>query len=114
MPISGLVITLSEDAALRQAALAALQRQPAVSVGPLTGNRVPIVVDTIDDDADREVWEWLHTLPGIVLVNVAAVHFTESAMDPCASSESRAGRTTRLDAPHCNSCAGSSPHERAT
>jgi len=79
MPISGLVITLSDDARLRDAALAELSHHPAVSLGPLTGQRLPIVVETPDSDADRDVWEWLSALPGITLVNIAVVHFTDCA-----------------------------------
>jgi hypothetical protein len=86
MPISGLVITLTDDVDTGQAALAAMERHSAICVGQLTGLRLPIVVETPDSDADREVWEWLHTLPGVALVNVAVVHFNPLEPLPATSS----------------------------
>lgn len=89
MPISGLVITLAEDPPWRTAALAALRDHPAIEVGEPTANRVPVVVDTADEEEDRRLWEWLHALPGVVLVVVAFIHFEQGpnpADEPCSSS----------------------------
>ena len=82
MPISGLVITLADDAARRDAALAALRDHAAIDLGPQTGSRVPIVVETASDDEDRQVWEWLQSLPGVMQVDVAMIHFEEADGPP--------------------------------
>lgn len=81
MPISGLVITLSTDPRERRDALAALANHSAVECGETDDNRMPIVVDTPDSDADRAVWEWLHQQRGITFVDVAYVHFETDSKD---------------------------------
>lgn len=78
MPISGLVITLAECEQRRSAALAALQDHASISLGPQTGLRLPVVVETAHDDEDREVWEWLRSLTGVAQVDVAMIHFEEA------------------------------------
>lgn len=78
MPISGLVVTLSEDTQRRAAALAELRRHDAIEVGEVAGERVPIVVTSADSDEDRRIWDWLSALPGVLLVSVAYIHFEES------------------------------------
>jgi nitrate reductase NapAB chaperone NapD len=82
MPISGLVLTLAEDATRRQAALAALEQHPAIRVGQPAGHRLPIVVETADSQEDVQIWDWLHTLPGVVLVDVVMVHFDQPEAPP--------------------------------
>lgn len=81
MPISGLVVTLVDDPATRQGALATLRQHPAVDVGEPAGGRVPIVVDTFDENDDRLVWEWIHAIPGVTFVVVAYIHFDEDSSD---------------------------------
>ena len=77
MPISGLVITLSEKARERSVALAALAEDRRIEIGEATESRLPIVVDTPSSEEDRHVWEWLHNLPGVVFVDVACIHFDD-------------------------------------
>jgi hypothetical protein len=79
MPISGLLVTLVEDAATRMTALTTLRQHPAIDVGEPAGGRVPIVVETLDENEDRLVWEWLHAIPGVTFVVVAYIHFDEVA-----------------------------------
>lgn len=86
MPISGLAITLSAEPAARQAAVDALRNHPAITLGEFDSYRLPIVVETATSDDDREVWRWLQELHGVLVVDVACVHFTD---EPNADSGSR-------------------------
>ena len=79
MPVSGLVLTLSRNDAHRVDALAALGRHPSVDVGEAQGSRLPIVVDTDNSEDDRAVWEWLHTLPGVLFVDLVCADASEDA-----------------------------------
>lgn len=78
MPVSGLVLTLSEVLSDRQRAIDALKHEPAIHLGPIQGHRVPIVLDTPSSDADKTMWEWLHMLPGILFVDLVS---TDSSAD---------------------------------
>lgn len=77
MPISGLAITLSDDHAAREAAMTSLRAHSLITLGQREGHRLPIVVETPDSEVDRDVWDWLHALPGVRFVDVACVHFTD-------------------------------------
>ncbi|TVQ62275.1 MAG: hypothetical protein EA379_05430 [Phycisphaerales bacterium] len=79
MPVSGLVLTLSRNDADRAAALTALDRREGVSIGEPQGHRLPIVVDTPCSEDDRAVWEWLHTLPGVLFVDLVCADASEDA-----------------------------------
>ena len=70
MPVSGLVLTLSTDTLKRESALAALRRHRCIEIGQASEHRLPIAVDTPDSDADRQVWSWLHELPGVEFVDL--------------------------------------------
>jgi hypothetical protein len=80
VPVSGLVITLSEKDEERRAALSALQNESQIEVGEGAGRRLPIVVDTPSSIEDRRIWEWLHSLPGVRFVDVACVHFDDESV----------------------------------
>ena len=77
MPISGLVVTLSPDPQVREAACAAMRAHPALELGELLRGRAPVVVESSDENEDRLVWEWLHALPGVEMVVVAFIHFDD-------------------------------------
>jgi hypothetical protein len=77
MPISGLVVTLTEDLAQQEAALSAMRKHPAFELGERRHNQVPLVVETVGDEDDRLMWEWLYALPGVAMVVVAFVHFDD-------------------------------------
>lgn len=79
MPISGLVVTLADDPSAREVCLAALRDHPALETGALAGGRIPVVVDSSDEDEDRLIWEWLHLLPGVLLVVVAYISFDDDS-----------------------------------
>lgn len=73
MAISGLIITArtADDANALAAELAA---DPRFECGQLRGNRLAAVLDTTDDAGDEDICRWLWTRPGVVLVDVAAIH----------------------------------------
>jgi nitrate reductase NapAB chaperone NapD len=75
MPISGLVVTLSRDPHLRELALAAINREPRIETGVMEAGRLAIVVETDSPDDDRDVWQWLGSLPGVDFVDVALIGF---------------------------------------
>ncbi|TWU24069.1 hypothetical protein Pla52o_19920 [Novipirellula galeiformis] len=80
MPISGLVVTLSDNATERADVLSSLRRDPRIELGinepeQQHAVRIPIVVDTPSNDEDKQVWQWLNRLPGVVFVDVALVGF---------------------------------------
>jgi nitrate reductase NapAB chaperone NapD len=79
VPVSGLVLTLSRDPDDAAAALCALRGHPAIEVGRAQGQRLPIVADTRAEEEDKAVWEWLHTLEGVLFVDLVSA---DSSDDP--------------------------------
>lgn len=77
MPISGLIVHLSENRTLQHAALAAMREHPALELGEQRRNQLALVVESACEEEDRLTWEWLHALPGVTMVVVAFVHFDE-------------------------------------
>ena len=80
MAISGLVIT-TRTFPERVALAEALGQDQRFTLGPAKANRLTAVLDLPDrPDApgadDEDVCRWLWTLPGVVLVDVAAIHLT--------------------------------------
>ena len=86
MPISGLVVTLSDNPVLQQAALAAMREHPALELGERTRNQIALVAESACEQEDRLIWEWLHALPGVAMVVVAFIHFDD---EPGAESDSQ-------------------------
>lgn len=77
MPVSGLVVSLHDDARLRAETLEMIRKEPRITVGLADGGRVAIVLDTTSGEQDREVWNWLHSLSGVALLEVAYVGFDQ-------------------------------------
>lgn len=82
MPISGLVLTLSSESRLRDAALRALSDHRSIEPGNAERNRLPIVVDTPTSYDDKGVWEWLHELPGVLFVDLVCTDNSEDEITP--------------------------------
>ena len=93
MPVSGLILSLNDDRRLRDGALEAIKHHNAVSLGEMQGQRLPIVVDTPDSDADREVWRWLHELPGVLFVDLVCTDASDDAPEQTDHPLNRTGRT---------------------
>lgn len=73
--ISGLVVTLSTDAALSRDAVRTLRSHNQLTVGEEWGRWVPVSIEADDDEACREIHDWITTLDGVVYVDVVAVTF---------------------------------------
>ncbi|MCA9263469.1 MAG: hypothetical protein KDA60_06450 [Planctomycetales bacterium] len=88
MPVSGLVVSLCDEAGPRAETLDEIGREPRITVGTLTGQRLAVVLDTESADDDRRLWDWLHALPGVAFVDVAFVGFglDENASTPRSTS----------------------------
>ena len=79
MAISGLVVTLSDDAA-GAAVLSVLATNPQLTLGERFGRRVAVVAETPSVHADRDLFDELRSTPGITQVDVTFVHLdTEPA-----------------------------------
>jgi hypothetical protein len=81
MPISGLVVTLTDNPVLQQAALAAMREHPALELGERSCNQFALVVESAGEEEDRLIWEWLHALPGVAMVVIAFIHFDDEPGD---------------------------------
>ncbi len=77
MPISGLVITLSNDPALAEQALAFLNGDRRIELGERRGPCQPIVVDTTDLHEDHRLRAQVCEQDGILKVDVTFVGFDE-------------------------------------
>lgn len=73
MPVSGLVLSLCDDVAVRDTTLAMIEREPLITTGPCRANRLAIVLDTPSSEEDKRLWNWLNSLPGTILLEVAFV-----------------------------------------
>ena len=65
MPVVGAVFHLSQDAALRGAALATLRGDPRITLGALDGDNQPLVLETASAAEDRAAWRHLGEIEGI-------------------------------------------------
>ncbi|MCA9135767.1 MAG: hypothetical protein KDB00_03385 [Planctomycetales bacterium] len=75
MPVSGLVLSLSEDSQLRDDTCALIENEPRITVGVCEHNRLAIVLDTQSKHEDQQVWDWLASLAGVSMIQVAFVGF---------------------------------------
>ncbi|MCL4196465.1 MAG: hypothetical protein KJZ69_03140 [Phycisphaerales bacterium] len=77
MPISGLVLTISPDARMRESLLAALSARREISLGRCEAQRLAVATDTADEDSDRALWRWLEAQPGVKHIDLVFVHFDD-------------------------------------
>lgn len=83
MPISGVLVTLVEDAESRAAAIAAIEGQGAFTPGPASGRWLPVAMEASGDRECRAWHDWLMSLPGVAFVDVVAVNFeADEPADP--------------------------------
>jgi hypothetical protein len=78
MITSGLVITLSADAALAAQAVAAISARPEFMPGERNARWLPVAMEAHDDAESRNLHDWLHALPGVEYVDVVSVNFEGS------------------------------------
>ena len=79
MAISGLVLTLTDDPAGQAQAILSLAAMPELELGDLTGMRLPVVAETPHQGADRDLFERLQAMPGVLYADVAYVWFEPDA-----------------------------------
>lgn len=78
MPISGLVLTLSDHPTQRQSALDQLALDPRLTLGEIQRNRLPVVADTETvRQGTNLVREELLDIPGVIFVDVVSVDFSD-------------------------------------
>ncbi len=79
MPISGLVIVLNGDDAASSAAVELIRANSFFTVPPgHTASRVPAVLETMTESESRAQIDWARDLPGVAIVEVAYVHFSDT------------------------------------
>ena len=78
--IAGVVATLSDDARHSNATIGAMKSSPNMEVGEFTetSRRIPITIDSADQDEMEAMTRWLQDRPGVLFVDVVFVHFEES------------------------------------
>ena len=77
MPVSGLVITLSEDEDRAAEAVARLREDPRLTVGVRNGRKLAATSETASPSEDPELLRTLESDPGIVAANVVFIGFDE-------------------------------------
>ena len=77
MIISGLLLTLSEDAPLADRAEAALRARPEFTLAERSQRWLPVAIEVENVRASRDLHDWLNTLPGVEFVDVVQVNFEE-------------------------------------
>lgn len=75
---SGLVLTLNADPAVARQAQALLQSRPELTLGECNQRWLPLVAETPDVPASRDLHDWLNQLPGVEFVDVVHVSFEDA------------------------------------
>lgn len=78
MPVSGLILTLADDPARADAALADLVCDDRFDLGTRSGLRQPVTLTTDDRGEDRACWDWLQSHSDIDFVDVVCVFFDDA------------------------------------
>ena len=79
MAVSGIVVTLASEPGLAEQALASLLADPRLTLGERFGLRLAAVAETDSPRADRDLWDELHAMPGVVHVDVTFVALDQPA-----------------------------------
>lgn len=96
MPVSGLVVTLSADAALAAGAVSMLRCLPGVELGERRDARLPVVTEAASSAAAHDLHDAIRALPGVIHVDVTFVAYEDDggatspqaptgALQPCDS-----------------------------
>lgn len=77
MPVNGLLLTLSANPKMADAALAEISSKREATLGAARDRWQPLVADTAGVKAAHDFHEWLEALPGVEQVDVIYVGFDE-------------------------------------
>lgn len=69
MPVKGLLITLDDDPEKAASALSLLNARKEVELGELQGKYLPLVIDTANEHAGRQLHHWVESLDGVYYVD---------------------------------------------
>lgn len=75
--VGGLCVHLTNDANESRQAIALIQQRESVTLGEQYGQRLAVVVESVDRADAEATIEWLQQLPGVVHVDIAFVHLDE-------------------------------------
>lgn len=78
MPISGLVVTLSDDKQQRHRAIATIDADDRLTIGERQKNRLPVVAETGTIGEGRQLMrEELLEIDGVMFVDLVTVNFED-------------------------------------
>ncbi len=82
MPVSGLVITLSDDVSARRRVMEAIAEDERITPGECQKNRLPVVLETkTANEGSRLVRQTLMDMEGVEFVDVVTVNFEDEVLD---------------------------------
>lgn len=73
--VGGVLVRLSKDAVLRDAARLALAAHPGITLGEPVGRWLTLALEAENASEGRDLHAWLCTVPGVEWVEVVSVHF---------------------------------------
>ncbi len=76
MPISGLVISC-RDASQAQLVAESIRSELRLEVGPPEANRLPAVLDAVNEDEMRDIHNRILAMPNVEFIDVVCVHFED-------------------------------------
>lgn len=82
MPVNGLLVTLSKDSAVAEAACALMAARDGLSLGTPRERWLPVAVETADVRDSHDLHEWIEALPGVEQVDVIYAGFDETISTP--------------------------------
>ncbi len=82
MPILSAVFALTDHTSCREETLAALAAEPQITLGVVSGHRLPVVLESRDRDADKALWRWATGLPGVLVAELVFADFSD-LQEPC-------------------------------
>lgn len=78
MPISGLLIhTKASETDAGDRLNRRLRERAEFTLGARDQCRLSVVLDTPDEDANRDAWRWLEQQPEVAHIDVVCIHFDE-------------------------------------
>ena len=81
MPVLGAVLQVAPDVA-PEALARALSRDPRITCGDPTDDRLPVVLATASRAEDRALWEAVVTADAVLLAHVVSADFSDLHSDP--------------------------------